>query len=242
MRGRGLACSAAGRRFLLRIVGGGLARRCRRLVGDRAVREHALRLGDGDVVFARWPRLVVALLDQQPRLLALAVAAVHAHERPAAVQLLAVQPELELAGAKPLARVADRLPCAVVPDDHLAGAVLSLRDRPFEARVVDRMVLDLHGHALVVRVEAGSLRYRPALQRAVELEAKVVVQASRRVLLDDERERAARRLATGRLARDVEVALLEIRTQGALHRRSFAGQCASFSISGGTSAASSLAR
>ena len=61
-----------------------------------------------DAVLGGRPREVVALLDQQPRLLAFVVAPVHAHQRPAAVQLLAVQLELELAGA--IALRADRPP------------------------------------------------------------------------------------------------------------------------------------
>ena len=143
-----------------RIVARRFLRRRGRLVGDRPAREHALRLGVDDAVLGRRPRRVVLLLDQQPRLLALAGAAVHAHQRPAAVQLLAVEAELELAGAVAGARVADRLPGAVVPDDHLARAVLALRDRSLEAAVVDRVVLDVHRHPLVGR-DRGSAPSAP---------------------------------------------------------------------------------
>jgi hypothetical protein len=48
------------------------------------------------------------------------------------------------------------------------------------------MVLDLDGQALVFGIEARSLRHGPALEHSVELEAKVVVQAARRVALNGE--------------------------------------------------------
>src|SRR6185369_10900815 len=101
-------------------------------------RYHAVGQLVDDAVLRCRPRRVVALLDQQPRLLALAGVAVHAHQRPAAVQLLAMQLELELAGTVARARVADRLPGAAVPDDHGARAVLPGRDHAFEAGVRDR--------------------------------------------------------------------------------------------------------
>ena len=73
------------------------------------------------------------------------------------------------------------------------------------------MILDVHGQALLPRVQAGPLRHRPAEQHAVQLEAEVVVQAGRRVLLDQEAARAVRarsgRGVAGRLAGDPEVAL-----------------------------------
>jgi hypothetical protein len=52
------------------------------------------------------------------------------------------------------------------------------------------MVLDLDGQALVFGIEARSLRHGPALEHSVELEAKVVVQAARRVALNGEAQAA----------------------------------------------------
>ena len=153
------------------------------------------------------PRVLVLLLDQQPRLLLFAVA-LHPHQHPAAVQLVAAQLELQVAVAIALARVAVGQPGALVPDDHLAGAVLLRRDRALERVVRDRVVLDVNRHAPVVRVEARPLRHRPALHRAVELEAEVVVQPRRPVLLHDERARRRVRLAAlGRFRGDREIAL-----------------------------------
>src|SRR6185312_14231022 len=129
------------------------------------------------------PRLLVALLDEEPRLLALVLVAVHAHQRPAPVELLAVELELELAFTVALARIAEGQPFAAVPNDHGASAVLPGRDHALEARVGERMVLHVHRHAPHVRIEARALGHRPALERAVELEAEVVMQPPRRVLL-----------------------------------------------------------
>src|SRR5262249_47681918 len=106
----------------------------------------------------------VVLLDQQPVLTVLAGArAGHAHQRPAAAQLLAPQLDLELAVAPPLERIAlERSPGAAVPEQHGAAAVLAGRDDPLEAAVLERVVLHLHRQALFARIEAGSLGHRPA--------------------------------------------------------------------------------
>ena len=133
------------------------------------------------------------------------------------MQLVAMHLELELAGAIALARVADRRPGAFVPDDDLAGAVLLIRDLPFEAVVRDGMVFNLHCHALVRRVEARTLGHSPAFHGAVELEAQVIVQARRPMLLDDELQTALRLCTTLaavlRLRRDREVPLGFVRPE-----------------------------
>src|SRR3989442_15949580 len=72
-----------------------------------------------------------------------------------------------------------------------------------------------------VRVEARPLRHRPALQSAVELQAEVVVQAPRGVLLDHEDEalRFARDLPL-RLRGRAEIALLPVLVERGAHRLS----------------------
>ena len=138
----------------------------------------------------------------------------HANQRPVALQLFAVQFELELAGAIAFARVAERLPGAAVPHDDGARAVLLGRDHAFEFAVLQRVVLDMDGHSLVVWIEARSLRHSPAFQRTVELEPEVIVQPARGMLLDHIAERAAglRSLALG-LGRRREVALFPVSMQ-----------------------------
>jgi len=143
-----------------------------------------------------------------------ALAPVHAHQRPTAFELVAVQAKLQVPLAQALARIALGLPLAAVPYDHLAGAVLPRRNRALEAGVVQRVVFHMHRHALVGGVEARPLGHGPALQRAVELEAEVVVQAARMVLLHDEVQCAA--LLGGaplRLGRGAEIAPFPIAVQ-----------------------------
>ena len=80
---------------------------------------------------------------------------------------------------------------AGVPHDDRARAVAALPDRALEVGVVERVVLDGHRQALLARVGRRALGDGPRLEHAVDLEAEVVVQRARRVLLDDE-DRPAR--------------------------------------------------
>src|SRR3546814_13121493 len=61
---------------------------------------------------------------------------------------------------------------------------LTLRNGPFERAVFQRVVLDADGEALLAGHQARPLGDRPALQHAVHLQAQVVVQPPRRMLLD----------------------------------------------------------
>src|SRR5258708_12530414 len=83
------------------------------------------------------------------------------------------------------------------------------------------MVLGLHRKALVGGGEARSFRHRPALQHALELEAKVIVQASRRVALDVIVQRLlfCAALRTPRLRSAREIAHLAIALQAIGHAR-----------------------
>ena len=151
--------------------------------------EHAFGRFVDDARVAAALRERIVLLDQQPRLvaaLAAVLAAVGPHQRPAALELLAVELELEMSLRVAVVGVAFRNPGSAIPQHHRAAAVLLRRDDAFEGPVLDRMVLDVHRQALVGGVEAWPLGHRPAQQHAVELEAEVVVQMARRVLLDDE--------------------------------------------------------
>ncbi len=158
-----------------------------------------------------------------------------AHQQPAPVQLLAVERELQLAAPQRLGGVAFGFPSAAVPQQHRAAAVLPLGDDAFEVAVVDGVVLDLDGEPLVGGVERRPLGHRPALEHAVVLEAEVVVEAPRGVLLDDEaprRRRLLARLLTGtaaRLRRLLEVALPVVlrqahRAQAGRNKRAAAAQ------------------
>lgn len=110
------------------------------------------------------------MLDQQPigALAALAIVA-HAHKHEAAVQALAFEGELEVALGKRLFRalLSLRLPIAAIPQHDRAAAILAFRNRAFEVAIIERMILDLDGQALVVRIERWTFGDSPALEHAV---------------------------------------------------------------------------
>jgi hypothetical protein len=165
-------------------------------------------------------RLVVVALDQQP--CGPVLVAARAREDPRTVQLLALEAEVQPALAQRIERIGVLgRPDPLVPQQHLAGPVLLLRDHAFELAVVERMILGLHREALVGRIEAWSLRHGPALQDALELEPKVVVQARRGVALDEIAQllRVALELSSPRLRRDAEIAHLAIAFEALGHGR-----------------------
>ena len=106
---------------------------------------------------------LVPLVEQEP-LLALAFGRAHPvaaadirpHDREAALELLAEDSELELAVTDRLAGISAgrlRFERAPVPHDHVARAVLARRDHPLEVEILDRMILDVDGHAPHRRIE-----------------------------------------------------------------------------------------
>src|SRR6202035_2254987 len=183
---------------------------------DRLAARGTLHLLAHQRIVAAGPRGGIVLLDQQPVLAVVAGArAGHAHERPAAAQLLALELELELALAPRLERLALLgAPGAAVPEQHGAAAVFPGRDDALEGAGIDRVVLDLPRQPLLVRIQARPFRHRPALQHAVHLQAEVIVQAARGMLLHHEggpggrcRRAAPGPLAARRLRRAREVPL-----------------------------------
>src|SRR5262249_23610666 len=112
-------------------------------------------------------RPLLPLPEDQP-VLRVAVQ-VRGDQRPGAFEPLAVQPYCQAAVALPL----DELVGAVVPDLDGARPVLADRDLALEARVVERVVLDVHGERALPGLERDALRNRPAKQDAVLLEPEV---------------------------------------------------------------------
>ena len=177
---------------------------------DPAAADHALGPLLQNRGIGSGPGERIALLDQQPVVAALALLGLEAHEGPATAELLAVEAELEAALAVALLRVAHRDPGAPVPHDHPPGAVLTLRDLGLEVDILERVVFDMHREPPGFGVERGAVGHRPALQRVAELQAQVVVQPPRRVLLHDEQAGSGRDLAARRLARLGEIALFSV--------------------------------
>ncbi len=186
---------------------------------------HGAAGGDGPVVRKQrvgiaLPGMLVAVLDQQP-VHPLAGPALHADQHPAAMQVLAVQGELQVAGCQALlGRHALRRPGAAVPELDGAAAILAFRDGALEVAVVQRVVLHLDRQPLVMRVQRRAARDRPGLEHAVEFQPQVVVQPGRVVLLDDEAQLVGGggRRRAARLGRPGEVALGLIDRKLACHR------------------------
>ena len=162
----------------------------RQLQFPAVLREAAFRLGlalhalgalGGDVVIA--PHVLVIALDEKPCRPILVAS--RTRKDPGAVKLLAVEAKMQPPFAQRRQRIGIlRRPHTLVPKEHLACAILLLRDHALELAILERMVFGLHGETLVGRIEARPLRHRPALQHAGELEPEVVMQPRRGVALD----------------------------------------------------------
>src|SRR5262249_29710560 len=157
---------------------------------------------------------VLALPQDQPVLL-LAVEP-RGDERPDAVEALPVQAN----GQPAVPLLLEELVAATVPDLDRPGAVLALRDLPFETCVLQRMVLDVDGEMLLARLERHTLGNRPRRERSVALEPEVVVEPAGVVPLDDEdRLPCAAAAALERLGRPSGVALAPVLLEA--HRGNF---------------------
>ncbi len=133
-------------------------------------------VGDGGVGFGAL--VLVVLLDEEPVVLLVTRAGLHADERPFAVELGAVEDELQRAVAEAGIdiRVAGlRFPAALVLDHDGASSILALGDDAFEAAVLHGVIFDLDGEALVFHVVGRALGAGPGFQDAVPAEAEVEV-------------------------------------------------------------------
>ncbi len=169
-------------------------------------------------------RRVVLRLDEEPLRRAVLLR-LHPLEMEAAGEALAEEVERQRADGEALVGVlaVGHRPGAAVPQHHRTAAIFAGGDGALEAAIVDRVVLGLDSEALVGGVEARPARHRPRLQDAVVLEAEIVVEAPRVVLLDHERGRRLRLALCGGafcrrwLARAGEIPLLLVALQRAGH-------------------------
>ncbi len=121
-----------------------------------------------------------------------------------------MQGEFEIALGERRVDIVDfRLPSATIPDHHRSAAVLAFRNYALEPVVFDGVVFGLHGKAFVRRIEGRTFGNGPGKHDAVMLQAKIVMQSARAVLLDDEFQSFLMRAPrfAGRLGRHVEAAL-----------------------------------
>src|SRR4030095_16211628 len=181
---------------------------------DRAPADDAVRRGVDDGAVPGF-RIRVLFLDEEPCLVArfaAVSAAARSHQHEAALELLAVERELELAFPVARDRIALGIPRAAIPYHHGTAAVFAFRYDAFESTVLDRMILDVHRETLVGGIETRTFRNGPAQQDAALLQAKIVMKMACRVLLHDKRAsgRLGASLAARRLRRPTKIALRAI--------------------------------
>src|ERR1019366_7305539 len=120
---------------------------------------------------------LVALLDEQP--LVAFFRALHPNDGEIAVQLFAVQAELQIA-TRQLGiggDVAQQVERAPVPQHHAAPAVIAGRNIAFEIAVLQGVVFHVRREHLHRGVKRRPLGYGPGFQDAIDLQTKIVVQA-----------------------------------------------------------------
>src|SRR5690606_504244 len=100
----------------------------------------------------------ILVLEQQPLRLPRGLAG--SHQVPATLEPLAEQLEAQVALGELLLWITGGRPDTMVEAHDMAAAIFALGDLALEAGVVQRMVLDLHRHALDRRVVARPLRHR----------------------------------------------------------------------------------
>jgi hypothetical protein len=100
--------------------------------------------------------------------------------------------------------------CPPIPDRDLPGTVVAGRDRALEVDVAQRMVLDVHGLAIVLWVLGDAIGDRPRDERAVVLQPQVPMKTAGMMLVNHE-PRADPRPPVGRgLGRPVEAPLVPV--------------------------------
>ncbi len=155
----------------------------------------------------------VLFLDQQP--LVTFAAVLHGHDGEGAVELLAMEPEFQVA-ARDLSETgifAEDLEDAAVPQHYTARAVVAFGDIAFEIAVVNGVVLHHGGEGFLRRIERRSLWHGPRFQGAADLQAEVVMEVGGVVTLDEEtaRMRGTRLRCRGfRLRSSAEIAFLRV--------------------------------
>lgn len=77
------------------------------------------------------------------------------------------------------------LPCADIPDDHVARPVAVAQQHALEVEIVEVVVLDVDREPPHPRVQRRPLGHRPTDQDPVNLETQVIVQPTGPVPLHD---------------------------------------------------------
>src|SRR5208337_4610144 len=121
-------------------------------------------------------------------------------------------------------RIAFGAPKAAIPDHDRAPAIFALGNDPFEIAVIDRVILNLNGEALLTRIEAWAFCDCPAFIDAAEFQPEIVMKLPGSVLLDDEAQplTGLRHNGSAWLRRFRKIPLFPVAAELLLRRRRFA--------------------
>lgn len=184
---------------------------------DGQARQHRARLRLADVLGRLALGVDVLLLDEEP--VSPPGALLEAHEREPTTKLVSCKYKIQLSVLGALLGAGLEVPnLPAIPADHRTRAVAPLGDDALEVHVLERVILGLHGEALLLWIQGGTVRHGEAREYTAALDAEIVV-ASRGVV-QVHHERAVARLGgrvgaglARRLARDAEIALFAIGRQ-----------------------------
>ena len=148
------------------------------------------------------------MLDHQPFLFS-GFAAADFDQHKTSSQFVAVQNEFQFATIDLLLRrlIAFCFEGAVVPYDHVAGAIISLRYFTLELGVLERVIFGLNREAFIARIHRRAFRDGPGLHHAIYFQTEIVMQAPRVMLLNDELRAAMGWAAAGGFGRGIKAPL-----------------------------------
>src|SRR5215213_4985422 len=108
----------------------------------------------------------------------------------------------------------DQVIGANVPHHHRATAILALRDDAFKLKIIARVILSRHRESSFIFSERWTFRNGPRLKNLMHLEAKVVMQVTRSMFLNNKPAPASLPAASRhhrlRLGSLLEIALVRV--------------------------------
>src|SRR4051812_29473699 len=73
--------------------------------------------------------------------------------------------------------VAEKFICPAVPEQHASGTIIPCWDGAFKVAILNRMILNMHGQALLFGIQSRAFGHGPGLQHAAHFQPQIVVQA-----------------------------------------------------------------
>src|ERR1700693_146569 len=126
------------------------------------------------------------MLNQQPLLFS-GFPAADFDQHKTSGEFFTVQNELQLAAIELLLRreISFHFEAAVVPYDHIAGAIIALRYFALKLGVFEWMIFGLNCEAFVTGIHRWAFGHGPGFHRAIYFQAEIVVKPARVMFLND---------------------------------------------------------